>query len=620
MANIRTLKLNLLADVSGFNKELEAAQGKMGGFQDKLKTAGRVASIALGGLAAVGMTAVNAASSLNESLSKTEVIFGDSADAIKAFSKTAATELGLSQRAALEAASNFALLGSSAGLTGGDLTGFSKDLTGLATDLASFNNTSVDEAITALAAGLRGESEPLRKFGVLLSASAVEAKAMELGLAETTKELTDQDKVLARNALILEQTTKQQGDFARTSEGAANQQRILAASVENAKANIGQGLLPVYEKFLKLAVGWSETLAGNADAILKVMGVVAALAVGVKVLQVGMEAYSAAVKIAETIQKIFNGTLVMNPIGLVVVSIAALVAILIYAYNNFEPFKNLVDNLFDIMKRFGAFIVDILVAQFQRFVDVITTLGNGLKFVLDRLGLTITAFSIFQKRADGAAAATSNFNMQARDSARAAGRNTVAVKELDNGYKGLNLTLPKTAKGLSKAKQAISEAKRLFDDYSKTIKGAITDQFNFSQAFESKGEGSFLESLRKQAENAKSFGAKLAKLVAMGLNRGALNQIISAGSLVGVRIADELIDGGAGAIDETNALVNDVEEFAQGTAGLITSGLTGRGGGDTINITINGAIDPEGIRRQLERLFQDSARRTGAVSLVGATL
>jgi len=260
MATSRTLKLNLLADVSNFVKELGGVQTKLEGFQKGLKQASKVASVALVGLAAAGKTAIDAASDLNESLSKSVVIFGDSSDAIKAWSKTTSKALGLSQTAALEAASNFALLGQSAGLTGVDLSNFSTDLTGLAADLASFNNTTVDEAITALAAGLRGESEPLRKFGVLLSANAVEAKAMELNLADTTKALTDQDKVLARNALIMEQTTLQQGDFARTAGGAANQQRILTATIVDAQAQLGQGLLPVYEKFLTLAVGLATAL------------------------------------------------------------------------------------------------------------------------------------------------------------------------------------------------------------------------------------------------------------------------------------------------------------------------------------------------------------------------
>ena len=541
MATSRTLKLNLLADVSNFVKELGGVQTKLEGFQKGLKQASKVASVALVGLAAAGKTAIDAASDLNESLSKSVVIFGDSSDAIKAWSKTTSKALGLSQTAALEAASNFALLGQSAGLTGVDLSNFSTDLTGLAADLASFNNTTVDEAITALAAGLRGESEPLRKFGVLLSANAVEAKAMELNLADTTKALTDQDKVLARNALIMEQTTLQQGDFARTAGGAANQQRILTATVLDAQAQLGEGLLPVYEKFLTLAVGLATALGENAEMVVQFAIALTGLALTIK-----------AVTIA---QLLWNIAVSANPIGLLILAI----------------------------------------------------------------GAAATAFLIYKASVNDAADATTNFNMQARDTARSSGRNKKAVQTLDQSLQGLLSTLPKVAKGLSKAQQALEDAKAAFNSYRDSVESAITTQFTFSNAFETKGPGSFLESLRRQAAAAKDFGAKLAQLVAMGLNRGALTQIINAGALVGTQIADELIAGGTGAVGETNALVADVSNFANTASGSIASGVIGNGG-DNYNITINGAVDPEGVRRSLERLFQASARRTGAINLVGATL
>jgi hypothetical protein len=61
------------------------------------------------------------------------------------------------------------------------------------------------------------------------------------------------------------------------------------------------------------------------------------------------------------------------------------------------------------------------------------------------------------------------------------------------------------------------------------------------------------------------------------------------------------------------------ELFTANTSGAISpSGSFGGGGG--VNITINGAIDPEGVRRSLETLFQNSARRTSPVNFAGARL
>jgi hypothetical protein len=147
-------------------------------------------SFALAGAAAgafaikVGLDGVKSASDLNEEVSKAEVIFGDVSNEIKAFAKTADKALGLTQTEALKAASTFATFGKASGLAGKDLSKFSKGAATLASDLASFYNTNADEAITAIGAALRGEAEPIRKFGVLLNDSTLKAKAMEMGLYE----------------------------------------------------------------------------------------------------------------------------------------------------------------------------------------------------------------------------------------------------------------------------------------------------------------------------------------------------------------------------------------------------------------------------------------------------
>ena len=149
----RPLTILLQADTSGLGKGLTDAQKKLQKFGGQLEQLSRQATIVFAGVAAAGYKVVQSASDLNESISKSNVIFGSSAKAIQGWAATADQALGLSQTAALEAAGNFAILGQSAGLTGAELGTFSTDLTELAADLASFNNTSTDEAITALAAG-----------------------------------------------------------------------------------------------------------------------------------------------------------------------------------------------------------------------------------------------------------------------------------------------------------------------------------------------------------------------------------------------------------------------------------------------------------------------------------
>jgi hypothetical protein len=194
---------------------------------------------------------IQAASNLSEQTAAVGQVFGSAAGNIQQFAAGAATSLGQSTVQILEASKSFGIFGKAAGLSDEALSKFTTDFVTLATDLASFNNTSVDESLVALQAGLRGESEPLRRYGVLLNDATLRQEALSLGIIGTTKNaLTPQQKILAAQSAIYKQTSIQQGDFGRTSEGLANQQRILTASFDNAKATLGEALLPTFTKFV----------------------------------------------------------------------------------------------------------------------------------------------------------------------------------------------------------------------------------------------------------------------------------------------------------------------------------------------------------------------------------
>jgi hypothetical protein len=255
--DFRTLKLEILAETKQFVQGMTESEKKTESFGEKLGDFGKKAGLALAAAtAAVGAFAikvavdgVKAASDLSETVSKVGVLFGDSASKVEEFAATAATSLGQTKQQALDAASTFAIFGKSAGLAGDDLVKFSTDFVGLASDLASFNNTSPEDAIQAIGAALRGETEPLRRYGVLLDDASLRQAALGLGIIKTTKEaLTPQQKVLAAQELIYRQTSAAQGDFERTSDGLANSQRILTAQIQNIQTEIGTALLPIVLK------------------------------------------------------------------------------------------------------------------------------------------------------------------------------------------------------------------------------------------------------------------------------------------------------------------------------------------------------------------------------------
>jgi hypothetical protein len=208
------------------------------------------AAAAIGAFTSIIAPAIKAASDFEESASKVDVIFGKASKSVKDFANDAAVSLGQSKQDVLNAAGVFGTFGKAAGLAGEDLGLFTTDFVTLATDLASFNNSTPEEAVMAIGAALRGESEPLRRYGILLDDATLKAEATTLGIYKGNKALTSQQKILAAQSAIYKQSGDAQGDFARTSDGLANSQRTLSALFKNFQIQLGQQLLPATTDFV----------------------------------------------------------------------------------------------------------------------------------------------------------------------------------------------------------------------------------------------------------------------------------------------------------------------------------------------------------------------------------
>ena len=251
----------------------KAGKGFSGGFGGALKGLGGVIA---GGLAAAGIgsflkDSVSQASDLSESLNAVSVTYGAASEGIVALGETAATRLGLAATDFNALSVQFASFGDNIA-DNGDVVGFIDDITTRSADFASVMNLDVAEASRMFQSGLAGETEPLKKFGIDLSAAAVDAYALANGIGEAGKPLTEAQKQQARYGALMEQTAETQGDFSNTSDGLANAQRILGANFDNMKAQVGgpllgafagltTGLLPVVETMGPLLTGVIEDLA-----------------------------------------------------------------------------------------------------------------------------------------------------------------------------------------------------------------------------------------------------------------------------------------------------------------------------------------------------------------------
>ena len=371
------ITIDIVADVQKLKQGVDQANKQLGGLDASAKkvqgltTAFAGVAVAAKGFSVAGgfiNEATDAASSLEETLSKSKVIFGESAEEVEKFASGAADAIGQSKQAALDAASNFAIFGKSAGLSGEELVNFCTDFVALGSDLASFNDTTPEEAINAIGSALRGESEPLRKYGVLINDAALKQAALELGLIKTTKAaLTPQQKVLAAQKLIYEQTTAAQGDFERTSDGLANSTRKLEANQTDLNAEIGERFLPFMKRVNDIVLGAVEffgRLPGPIQNIVIGLGLflavagpllilISAIKTAIVALGIATKAKTAITALATTAQWLFNAAMSANPIGLVILAIAAIIAIIVLLVKNWDTVTEVVGKVWDAIKNFA---------------------------------------------------------------------------------------------------------------------------------------------------------------------------------------------------------------------------------------------------------------------------
>jgi hypothetical protein len=259
-------------DIKAFGKQADDTSKSVKTSSGMMKAA--LATISVAAVVGCIKSMVTAASNLQESMTKVDVVFAGNATKVQEWAKTTGTSFGINRQAALEAAGTYGNLLRAFGLTEKQAYEMSTSMVELAGDLASFNNTSVDDALLALRSGLSGEMEPLKKFGVALTDVRLKEKALSMGLIKTTTgTLPPAIKTQAAYALILQDTSLAQGDMARTAGGYANQLRFMQSGIEDAKTSLGEALLPamvtmvtyINEKVIPILQNFINGLTGKVS-------------------------------------------------------------------------------------------------------------------------------------------------------------------------------------------------------------------------------------------------------------------------------------------------------------------------------------------------------------------
>lgn len=219
-----------------------------------------------------GSQAIQTASDLEEVQNVVNVSFGSMANEVEAFAKTAIWSFGMSELTAKQTASTFMAMANGMGLAMKDGKNMSLQLTALAGDMASFYNVRQDVAQTALNSIFTGETESLKKFGVVMTEANLSAFALSRGITKSYSAMSQAEKVALRYHYVLKATANAQGDFVRTSGSWANQVRVLKEQFNQLLGILGKGLIQVLTPIVQVLNKLLSYLIAIGNAIAKLFG------------------------------------------------------------------------------------------------------------------------------------------------------------------------------------------------------------------------------------------------------------------------------------------------------------------------------------------------------------
>jgi len=263
----REVRVAVVGDAAQLQRELQKAEGQLSGFGANAQKAGSILKSALfGGAVLYGAKKlVDAAANLEQSVGGTAAVFEDASGAVSDFTKNSADLVGMSENAARTITSRLGASLKGFGMSTEEAAKQAINLTQTGADLAATLGGKSSDAVAALGSALRGEYDPLERFGIALKASQVNAKAVAMGLADSETSVSAYAKGQATLALITENSAFAQGQFAREANTASGQAERASAKMEDASAALGKSLLPVYTKI-------QETIGFVADAFTALPG------------------------------------------------------------------------------------------------------------------------------------------------------------------------------------------------------------------------------------------------------------------------------------------------------------------------------------------------------------
>ena len=249
---------------NGFSSKFSSGIKGLGG-----KIAGLLGPALAGvGVAAIGKGAldvVNKAGQLEQSVGAIDSVFKESAGQMHAWANSAATAVGLSKNEFNELGTLIGAQLKNGGTAMAELAPQTNKLIGLGADLSSMFGGTTREAVEALSSALKGERDPIERYGVSLKQSEIDAKAAALGFQKVGGSFSNEAQQAATLALIMEQTKDAHGNFAKESDTYAHKVQVLSQQWENFTTGLGEMFLPVAASALEWLMGLGPAIQPVAE-------------------------------------------------------------------------------------------------------------------------------------------------------------------------------------------------------------------------------------------------------------------------------------------------------------------------------------------------------------------
>lgn len=362
---------------NSFMKKMKSAEKNMLNTGRTMESIGRKATMFLTApLAAAGGAALKLAMDAQETENLFKVSMGNMADKGMDFVNKLSEAYGLNRYELEKNLGTFNNMFDAMDIGEDAAYNMASGLTQLGNDMASFYNMKPEEAFLKLQAGITGEIEPLKRLGIVINETAVKTKALEMGLIDQGDEMTEQQKVAARYALIMEQTKNAQGDLARTMDSPTNQLRQFRGAMEEAAANLGTAFIPLMLDALgplRTFADWLRQLDENQKKWVAGL-VVAGIATGPVLIGVGKLTQAMSIlktaglsntKMVKTLGNKLKW-LVTNPVGITITAAAAIAALAYHVYKNWDVYSD----------KFAATV--------EFMSNVVSVAGNSIKLAWNK--------------------------------------------------------------------------------------------------------------------------------------------------------------------------------------------------------------------------------------------